>query len=80
MTTALVNCPGHAAHGRRVRVVRIDPAFNLAHDQAAPLYAEIAFISWPGQREPVGIGRKRLMSWREGDDLPADKPELPLFG
>lgn len=60
MTDATVNFPGHALHGKRVQIERVDPAFNLAPDDTAPVLAEVVFVSHPSVPQPIGLGRERL--------------------
>lgn len=64
-----VDFPGHVAHGQRVRVVEIDPAFNLAPEGAEPVYAEIIFIKHPSWAEPAGVGRRLLSGTIENAEL-----------
>jgi hypothetical protein len=55
--TVRLNFPGHAGHGRNVVVMRIDPQFNIAPEDAPPCLSEVIFVqhlSWP---DAIGVGR-----------------------
>lgn len=49
--------PSHPQHGAAVRIVRIDPAFNLAPPGEAPILSEVIFIRHPNWPDAVGVGR-----------------------
>ena len=55
-----VDFPGHSLHGQRVRIDRIVPDFNIAHEDGDPLLCEMIFIMHPSLPGPVGIHRARL--------------------
>lgn len=57
---ARLTLPGHLGHGKLVEIVEVCPAFNVAPPDAAPCYREVVFVRWPGQDEPVGVGRDHL--------------------
>ncbi len=57
----LIDFPGHPLHNARVRIERIEPAFDLAPEGAKePFLAEMVFYSHPSLRGVWGISRERI--------------------
>lgn len=66
---ARIDFPGHPLHGARVQIERIDPAFNLAPEDAEPWLAEVVFYRHPSVAWAIGIGRERLAGTPENARL-----------
>lgn len=59
--TVKVNFPGHALHGKRVKIEHIDPRVNLYPDDSDKvMLVEIIFVSHPSIPEVIGMGRGHL--------------------
>ncbi len=52
-----LNFKGHAGHGRKVTVVKVDPAFNIAPDDAPPFLSEVIFVQHENWPDAIGVGR-----------------------
>ena len=59
-TTVIFDFPGHALHGKRCVVARIDEQFVLSPEDMDPVIGEVIFLSHPSFPEPFGIGRHRI--------------------
>ena len=67
---AMIDFPGHVLHGARVRIERIEPKFDLAHEDCDErMFAEVVFYSRPGLPGVWGIGRERLAGTPENARL-----------
>lgn len=59
-STVLVDFPGSTMHGKRCRVVAVEPEFNLAPEGEPAWPAMTIFVQGAGMPEPVGIGLERI--------------------
>ena len=61
-------------HGRKVRVMAVDPAFNLAPPDYDPCEAEVIFVSPTGAAaSQFGIGRERIAGTPQNARLRAEE-------
>ena len=54
-TILRIRCPAHPWHGKRVEVVRDDPAFELGNPPESSMIARTIFCRKDGS-EPIGFG------------------------
>ena len=58
---AVIDFPAHRLHGQRVRIERIEPEFDIAHeDSPERMIVEMIFVRHGSVPEAFGIGPERL--------------------
>ncbi len=73
-----LNFPGHAGNNRNVTVVKIDPEFNIAPDDAPPCLSEVIFVKHENWPDAIGVGRYLIGVTEDGIiPNPRDKKRAP---